>query len=284
MKKIIFCVFLLMCQLVSAQRFNIVSSAPTKKPTTIDSLLFTVQYTATTREDVKKPDELTDETVRLRIGNNVSEYYSYTVFVGDSVLQVDFASGASQQTINEHAQQFGNGIISHRIYKNYPKGKLTTLDRVVSDDYKVEEPLPKINWTITSDTLTVCGYLCKKATARFLGRDYEAWFTPEIPRSDGPWKLQGLPGLILKASDSKNDYQFVATGIEQAKKAEAITFPNKEYRPISRQGLNALQKRLCEDPVGFIHATSPNVSVKVTDEMGNEVKKYSNPYNPIELE
>lgn len=42
------------------------------------------------------------------------------------------------------------------------------------------------------------GYICTKAIARFRGRNYIAWFTPQIPLPYGPWKLIGLPGLILK--------------------------------------------------------------------------------------
>ena len=282
MKKILLSLLFLIAPCAFAQ-VTIVDSSVRKAPDVIDSLLFTVEYEAQVRTDTSKPDQLNKETMRLLVGKNISEYYSYTAFVFDSVLFVDFSTGASQETINEHARQYGGGVISHKIFKNYPKGKLTLLDKIMTDNYKVEEPMPKLEWEITSDTLTVCDYLCTRATTRFLGRDYEAWFTSEIPRSDGPWKLNGLPGLILKANDLKHDYSFTAVGIEHAKPGQLITFPNEECRPIKRKDLNELFRRMKEDPVGFAATTSPNVVIKFTKD-GEEIKNFSYPYNPIELE
>lgn len=46
------------------------------------------------------------------------------------------------------------------------------------------------------------GYSCQKATTTFRGREFNVYFAKDIPIADGPWKLNGLPGLILEvASD-----------------------------------------------------------------------------------
>lgn len=56
-------------------------------------------------------------------------------------------------------------------------------------------------WTLTNDSKKILGYNCKVATASFRGREYKAWFTTELPTSAFPWKLKGLPGLILAYED-----------------------------------------------------------------------------------
>lgn len=286
MKKISFLctLFLALSATVFAQRIIIPDLGAYKKLIAIDTLVFTAQYRVDMVEDVQKPENITTETMMLRVGRTLSEYYSYTSFIADSVLRADIDAGASQQTISEHLRQYGFGAISHRIYKNYPKGKLTLLERIIMDNYRVDEPMPKINWTIHADTATVLGYACRKATARFLGRDYEAWFAPEIPRSDGPWKLHGLPGLILKAQDTEKEYVFLCTGIEQSKTARPIEFAETSRRTVSRKELNRLCERYNADPQGYVRTNAPNVKLTVNDNMGNEIKKMSNPYNPIELE
>ncbi len=266
-----------------SQNIRIFDSASLKNPQPIDTLLFTVQYETSMVQDVKKPENIEKETMMLRIGKKLSEYYSYTTFIADSVLSADFAAGASQQTVSEHLSQYGMGSVSYKIYKNYPEGKLTLLDRIVTDNFLVEEPMPVIDWKITPDTATVCGYLCKKAVANFRGRDYEAWFTPEIARNDGPWKLQGLPGLILKAQDTQKHYQFVCTGIEKSKKPTTINYPQTDRRKVIREELATLYRRFNADPQGYIISNNPNVKLTVRDKAGNEIKKMSNPYNPIEL-
>lgn len=286
MKKMLFFTALFLLALAgSAQRITIADfSSYSSKRITVDSLVFTVQYDVTIVENPKNPENLIKETMMLRVGQHVSEYYSYTSFVADSVLRADVQAGASQQAINEHLQQYGFGVISHRIYKDYPKGQLTLLDRIAMDNFVVEEPMPDIEWAIHPDTMTVCGYLCQRATSRLYGREYEAWFTSEIPRRDGPWKLHGLPGLILKAEDTRKHYRFVCAGIEQSQPPALIEIPETSRKKVSRKELNKLHERFNADPQGYIKVNAPNVKVTVKDEMGNDIRKMSNPYNPIELE
>ena len=285
MKRILFFTALFSIGLtVFGQRITIADfSSYGAKLQPLDSLVFSIQYAVSFVEDTKNPDNLTQETMMLRVGRNVSEYYSYTSFIADSVLRADIRAKASQQTINDHLRQYGFGAISHRIYKNYPRGRLTLLDRVATDNFVVEEPMPKIEWTIHSDTMTVCGYSCRKATGGLYGRDYEVWFTLDIPRSDGPWKLHGLPGLILKAEDTHKHYRFECTGIEQNRASSLIEISETSRRKVSRKELNKQHERFNADPQGYIKVNAPNVAVTVKDEMGNDIKKLSNPYNPIEL-
>ena len=57
------------------------------------------------------------------------------------------------------------------------------------------------NWKLNNDTKKIGNFNCQKATIKFRGRNYTAWFTNEIPVRYGPWKFQGLSGLILEVYD-----------------------------------------------------------------------------------
>lgn len=71
------------------------------------------------------------------------------------------------------------------------------------------DTLHPMEWKMESEEKTVGGIPCKRATVRFKGRDYVAWYAPSIPISNGPWKLGGLPGLILEAGDAKGEWHAV---------------------------------------------------------------------------
>lgn len=66
----------------------------------------------------------------------------------------------------------------------------------------------KLIWEISDDTKEIGGFTTINARTSFRGRDYEVWFTPEIPISAGPWKLNGLPGLILEAKDIEEHWKW----------------------------------------------------------------------------
>ena len=113
--------------------------------------------------------------------------------------------------------------------------------------------------------------------------DYTAWYTMDIPVSDGPWKLHGLPGLILKAEDSRGHFSFICTGLEQCRDAKPILIHTKGREKLSRKELDKMYERYYTDPMGFLSSTAPNVKINITDGQGNPIKKLSYPYNPIEI-
>lgn len=81
--------------------------------------------------------------------------------------------------------------------------------------YKVESILSLPQWDITDEIKTINNLQCQKATTFFKGRKYEVWYAIEYPTIFGPWKLIGLPGLIILAHDERNEVFFEATDIQK---------------------------------------------------------------------
>ncbi|MGO1728625.1 MAG: GLPGLI family protein [Flavobacteriaceae bacterium] len=104
--------------------------------------------------------------------------------------------------------------------------------KLIADNkiFLVEESLNRIPWEIKkNETDSIMGFSCLKAIGEFRGRQYTAWFTPEIPVPFGPWKLNGLPGLILEARDERDEIKFAATKIEYLKKENADTSVKPQF-------------------------------------------------------
>lgn len=96
------------------------------------------------------------------------------------------------------------------------------------------EPLDEIQWEIGDSTKIVLGYECVTASANYHGRQWTAWFAPEIPMQEGPWKLTGLPGLILEAKESTGQHSFVATRLEKTNEEIRSIYPYPQYDKMSR--------------------------------------------------
>lgn len=111
------------------------------------------------------------------------------------------------------------------VWTDYPEGQTTVRDWIFPHEFEGCEPTPEIAWTLTDDTLTVGGYLCQTATCKFRGVEWHVCYTEEIPSSAGPWRLRGLPGLIVKAESEAHTFCLT----ELRKEASSITAP--EHRP-----------------------------------------------------
>jgi GLPGLI family protein len=253
---------------------------------TVGQVQLTLQYEAKFVTDTLKKEDVTNETMLLEIGKGISKFYSYTKYFCDSILRADVAKGAPQETFQEHYKQYGKSKWSETSFKGYPVGKVTTLDEVAGiNRLRCEETEERPVWKLEEDTANILSYTCRKAVCEFKGRKWTAWFAPEIPISEGPWKLCGLPGLILKAEDEQKHYSFVCVGLKQNRTNKAILFQGKKYEPVDRKAYNKLHERYFADPIGFITSNNPNVKVIVKDSHGNPTKGPRNvPYNPIEWE
>lgn len=169
------------------------------------------------------------------------------------------------------------------LFKYRKEGKAITMDDGPSQSsfsskrayMKVAENIAPQDWQISTDTATVLGYLCTKATTTFRGRDYVVWFTQEIPINEGPWKLYGLPGLILKAEDTAGLFRFEAIGLTQ---------PNDKVIPAPADG-NITDASL-KQYYAFRRNITKNITYTFFDNGKMDVFTAKNPnvYPEIELE
>ncbi len=72
-------------------------------------------------------------------------------------------------------------------------------------------------WKVLPEKGVFFNYSVQKAETHFGGRKWIAWFTQEIPIHDGPYKFFDLPGLILKISDSEENFIFEIKGLTREK-------------------------------------------------------------------
>ena len=121
------------------------------------------------------------------------------------------------------------------VFRSKPDNEMTVYDKAGSlEQGYYTEPIGEIQWEIGDSTKNVLGYECTIATADYHGRHWTAWFTPEIPLQEGPWKLTGLPGLILEAEESTGQHSFVATGLEASNQEIYPIYPYRQYDKMSR--------------------------------------------------
>lgn len=173
------------------------------------------------------------DTMVLDIGTEVSKFYDPARLGRDSLLSarmknmdpstikgVSVYNSENSRDISNLPGTTGsnsNEGESYQIFKNKLTHQITVLDytHAIGDRFRYEDEIGTLPWKIASQTDSILSYVCQKATLHFRGRDYTAWFTPDIPINDGPWKFSGLPGLILKVQDDKGLFDFKLIGLEQ---------------------------------------------------------------------
>lgn len=144
------------------------------------------------------------------------------------------------------------------VWRNYPEGKMTVRDAIPPIIYEAQEAQEPIRWKLSEDTLTVCGYLCKKATCELHGRKWTVRYSEEIPTSAGPWKLCGLPGLIVEAECEGGIHRFTLTDIQRTATTiymehSAITNKTSEKKLIQNRNKVFGSRLYMKDPLYYAH-------------------------------
>ena len=168
----------------------------------------------------------------LELGDSIFKYESYGSYRLDSALV-----GKQQMTLGEFVKIYNmyRPDFKEFLLENVNANKLSYYGRVSIDNYMYQEEVPHIDWALSDSTKEICGYLCHQATATFRGRNWIAWYC-DIPKSVGPWKLNGLPGLILAAETEDKEHTFSAISVR--KSSSPITVNDKEYFKTTRERFN----------------------------------------------
>lgn len=161
-------------------------------------------------DTTNKAQFLKDETVTY-----LSKATSYYTTYSSSKVSEEVARQVADPTFD------GNITITKAVtgiktfyYLEPNEQDLKAVHQVGINEFLSEEEFPVQDWKLTDERKTIGGYDCQKAEATFKGRTYTAWFTTEIPFPYGPWKLNGLPGLILEAHDTNNEVVFEYAGFD----------------------------------------------------------------------
>ena len=182
----------------------------------LDTSYLHVNYEAKLK--MNKEKKHINRNVVLEIGKDVSVCYDskFRQFIAldDSLKMVHASVGEWIRTM-ENNGTLGR-TVSFAVYKHLPAmNELTYTDEIFRYLYYYEQELPAIDWQMQDADSVVCGYSCSKAVGEWRGRRWTVWYSMDIPIDDGPWKLQGLPGLILHAEDAQGDFFFTCVGIEE---------------------------------------------------------------------
>lgn len=251
------------------------ASVPETETLAPEDMEFVYDYRCCVDTTGSLEDNISSDNMLLQIGpNGLSKFSSYKNLTVDSILM-----RSTQEQIADAAIE---GKLSTgefmTIYKNYPAGRLTHTEKICQDWFRYEEEMPSLDWELTDSVATVLGYECQSARCKFRGREWTVFYTEDIPLTDGPWKLYGLPGLIMKASDADGHYTFECIGIK-SKADRPITIYKVPFNKTDRKGYYDARHRYEINPYAYFEATTGR-SVTVLDENGNPCL---DAYDPIEL-
>jgi len=169
-------------------------------------------------------------------------------------------------------------------YKNVKSQKMLQEQEFFGKQFLVKDSLQKLDWKLGSETKQIGKYLCMKATAmkqvdeldfRSMRRrndraedtekqkdstktsslidevevpkeiEVTAWYTPQIPISQGPSDYWGLPGLILEINADRTTILCSKIIMNPAEKEE-IKMPSKG-KEVTQKEYNAIIKKKMEE-------------------------------------
>ena len=230
--------------------------------------------------------------VCLQVGQHCTRSYPYRKFREDT-------EGYDCMTPDEFPQfREESYCFVPEVWTNYPDGQVTVRDAIIPNIYETREERKPIAWTLSDDTLTVGGYLCKTATCQLHGRKWTALYSEDIPTSAGPWKLCGLPGLILKAEADGEIHRFTLASLERIASPiyyehNAITTKTSEEKLIKNRIKIFGNKLYPKNPTYYIADRGSMNADETFCQMGDEILTLVNGvlednkahvYQPLELE
>jgi GLPGLI family protein len=244
----------------------------------LDTAIIRCWYKASFVADTLHPEDIEENVMLLQIGTHTSKYVNVFQFFSDSIVFTEKELSVQKAKIGKTPRS----KILLFLFKGYPAGKITFIDYIGLDRHLYEEDLVSPEWQLGEEAATISGYACKNARTFFRGREYEAWYTTEIPISEGPWKFTGLPGLILKISDTRNHFFWECVSLEKSKGIDEIFFVTKRtlFKITHAQFLERMQ-RYMDSPGAYVNG-NPVAGIGTYAFPPKAYEK--RPYNPIELD
>lgn len=232
--------------------------------------------------DASNPEDKRNGITMLQIGKRYNRFMDYNEFRFDSLMD---ATAKNLKPYSETGPMMMMALKKRKFRENIVIDKQNNTEIVqrtagLVQRYQYDEPCPALDWKLAEGDTVIADYHCKKALTSLWGRDYIAWYAPELDLPYGPYKFSGLPGLIFMVVDTRDNHKFTLSGLEKVTQYSPIyLWAEKDLIKTNRNKVRKIYKNYCADPVG---ALTSNGDIIVPDDVKATVN--SKPYNPIELE
>lgn len=265
-----------------------------KEMTTIDSAYLRISYEMTFRDALlyytSNPDALKDHI-----------FTEDEMITDNRIVEIGMKCRKDYSYILETAEHENKKLTEKGILPNagcppvrpfemliYESGEIAVSYRTLMHGpiLKYNDICEPMEWSLTGETERIVNYQCQKAVTSFGGREWMAWFCPDIPLDGGPYKFCGLPGLILKVEDSEKHFSWTMTGIEKG----SWPIYEKQYlfqECSLKEAMKILQNMFLHP---FMFMKNAGVKIMMRDgkggfnEPGEKEHSVSLYYDPIELE
>jgi GLPGLI family protein len=212
--------------------------------------------------------------------NNNLDIFNATLIFNEQISKFIFNKKQQNNEIIEKKGKEDKTIINIKINDTISNSIINDLNKkeiynITKEEIIFEENNSQ-NWNLVDEEKNIGNLKCKKATCSFRGRDYIAWFSDEVPLPFGPWKFNGLPGLIIEISDKANEVFFSLINInipynteiknikEEDKKISRDDFKKKVEKKLKKQRKEIEEKaRIIESTASKDEIIKINVSTPI---------------------
>ncbi|MEE9409022.1 MAG: GLPGLI family protein [Polaribacter sp.] len=213
--------------------------------------------------DDKMQEEIRKRIQKMHQKTFILEFDKYNSTYKQEVVLKSPESQAKRNRIR--VMSFGGSGSNDVYYKNTQEKRFANQTEIQGKRFLVKDKLQEQTWEMSSETKNIGKYTCYKATyskeveskniSIKNGESVEevkketiittAWYTPQVPVSNGPGNYQGLPGLILEINDGKKT--IVCTEIILNPKEKITILEPKKGKVVSQKKFSKIQKEKSEE-------------------------------------
>ena len=287
MNRILFLIIMLYLVFPSAYSQYIVAigggdpESPAEKRDTLAPCDIQVKYELKFMPDTLERDKFKAQTMVLRMNTKgISVYQEYGKFRSDSVTAARTRNGKIKLSDSNEAIKYQTKARDNiTIAKSWPeKHKILVRELIGLDGtFYYTEDKTDFGWEVDfTQTKEIGGYTCHSAKGSYAGRDYQAWFTPEIPISDGPWLFCGLPGLILEVSSLDKEFLYTCMSIQAGTGPITLRSLDAAFKTTRERFLKA-KERYKVNPAAGVAAMVEAGKLQTTMNLKNRKPRAYNP-------
>lgn len=213
----------------------------------------TILYTESIKLDIELPEGQEHLRAMIPSSSDITKALHFTpemsmykdVDGSDGVTEINEESDGTQMQV-----KIVSGSADNRLLKNLNNQKFVNSRDFLGKKFLIKGDLEPIKWKITGEQKQILDFICQKATYTKDTTVVEAWFTPQIPVSNGPDMHDQLPGMILMVSMEGGKRTITATEVNFDKNDPSVFEEPAKGKKVNRDEFRKIQEEKMKEMGG----------------------------------